>query len=101
MGRLGNFFKKAWTGLKNFGRKAIKVLPQIIDTGKTIVDAISKNPNTPTKTSGEPSASHAFQQGTDFARKALDKADQLVKAQQAGGTKGVLKAGLDMLKTRG
>ena len=91
MGRLGNFFKKAWTGLKNFGRKAIKVLPQIIDTGKTIVDAITKNPNTP----------QSFQQGTDFARKALDKADQLVKAQQAGGTKGVLKAGLDMLKTRG
>ena len=35
-----------------------------------------------------------------FGDKALDKADQLVKAQQQGGVQGLLKAGAGMIPRR-
>ena len=31
MGRIGNFFKKAWNGVKSFGKKVVEVLPKIIE----------------------------------------------------------------------
>ena len=79
MGRIGNFFKKAWNGVKSFGKKLINVLPKIIDTGKKIV-------NNPTvQALGGQIADKAgfrteFNKGTQFANNALNKADQISQA---------------------
>ena len=79
MGRIGNFFKKAWNGVKSFGRKIVNVLPKVIDTGKKILN------NPITQTIGGQIADRAglgqqFKTATTFAQNALNKADQISQA---------------------
>ena len=73
MGRLGNFFKKAWNGVKNIGKKVIHVLPKIIDVGKKVVN------NTDVQKYGSQIADKygkgdQFRNATNFANDALNKA---------------------------
>jgi hypothetical protein len=79
MGRIGNFFKKVWNGVKSFGRKVVQVLPKVIDTGKKIIN------NPITQTIGGTIADKAgfgpqFKTATTFAQNALNKADQVSQA---------------------
>ena len=79
MGRIGNFFKKAWNGVKSFGKKVVEVLPKIIDTGKKIV-----NDPTVQKFGGQIADRTGyrteFNKATQFANNALNKADQISQA---------------------
>ena len=79
MGRIGNFFKKAFNGMKSFGKKVVEVLPKIIDTGKKIV-----NDPTVQKFGGQIADKIGyrteFNKGTQFANNALNKADQISQA---------------------
>ena len=96
MGRIGSFFKKVWGGIKKVGKKIISIAPKVIDTGKKIVQgvqpvlgALPQNKFT-----------EGVGKAVSFGDKALDKADQLVKAQQQGGVQGLLKAGAGMIPRR-
>ena len=79
MGRIGNFFKKAWNGVKSFGKKVVEVLPKVIDTGNKIIN----NPNVQ-KFGGQIADKTGFRKefdkGTQFAQNALNKAAQISQA---------------------
>ena len=79
MGRIGNFFKKAWNGVKSFGKKVVEVLPKVIDTGNKIIN----NPNVQ-KFGGQIADKAGFRKefdkGTQFAQNALNKAAQISQA---------------------
>ena len=73
MGRLGNFFKNAWNGVRNGGRKIMHILPKIIDVGKKVVN------NTDVQKYGSQIADKygkgdQFRNATNFANDALNKA---------------------------
>lgn len=87
MGRIGNFFKKAWNGVKNFGKKVIHVLPKVIDVGKKIV-----NNNDVQKYGGQIADKFGkrdqFNKATKFVDNALNKAGIVNdKVQQLAGNK--------------
>ena len=88
MGRIGNFFKKAWNGVKNFGKKVIHVLPKVIDVGKKVVnnDAVQKYGGQIADKFGK---GDQFHKATNFANDALNKASIVNnKVQQLAGNKG-------------
>ena len=88
MGRIESFFKKAWNGVKNFGKKVINVLPKIIDVGKKVVN------NTDVQKYGGQIADKfnkgdQFRKATNFANDALNKASVINnKVQQLASNKG-------------
>ena len=94
MGRIGDFFKRAWKGIKSVTRKVIKVAPKVIDIGHKAISGL--------KPLIAPAPQNSFTDGAkkviNFADNALNKADQLVKAQQDGGVKGLINAGVNMIK---
>ena len=73
MGRIGNFFKKVWNGVKTGVKKVIQVLPKVIDVGKKVIN----NPDV--QKLGDNIANRfnkgdQFKQATTFANDALNKA---------------------------
>ena len=94
MGRIGNFFKKVGRGIKSAFHKVINVAPKVIDAGKKAVNLISP------AISGLPQnkITGGLNKAVNFTDNALNKADQLVKAQQTGGVKGMINAGVGMIK---
>lgn len=83
MGRIGDFFKNVVRGIKRTFKKVISVAPKIIDVCKKAVSTVAPiaadlPQNKFTK---------GLNKAVNFTDQALNKADQLMKAQQTGGVK--------------
>ena len=94
MGRIGNFFKKVAGGIRKVFHKVIQVAPKVIDTGRKVVDVIKPQLNLVPNDG----VTDRLRKAVNFTDSALNKADQLVKAHQAGGVKGMIGAGANMIR---
>lgn len=94
MGRIGSFFKKVGRGIKQAFHRAIQVAPKIIKTGKEAVKLISPH----LEHLPQNKITDGVNKAVNFTDNALNKADQLVKAQQSGGVKGMVNTGLGMIR---
>lgn len=76
MGRIGNFFKKCWNGIKKGAKKVIQVLPKIIDTGRKILnnETIRKGANDLADKFGK---RDQLDRGINFANDAMNKAENI------------------------
>ena len=84
MERIGDFFKRAV-------KEEIRIAPKIIDVDKNAVSTIA---------SDLPQNKHkkGLNNPVNFTEKVLNKADQLVIVQQTVGMKGLINAGVEMIK---